>query len=60
MDPLYLVALVWIGCAILAAAVANVRHTDPTKGFLLGLILGPLGLLLAAVQKPAQPVRWDR
>lgn len=60
MDPLIIAAAVWTICAVLAAVIAVNRRTDPIKGFFLGLILGPLGVVLAAVEKPAQPVDWDR
>lgn len=59
MDPVIIAAVVWVICAILAATVANVRDTDPLKGFILGLILGPLGVLLTAIQKPPEPVQFD-
>lgn len=59
MDPIYLIAAVWFGCAILSAIIANVRKTNPVNGFILGLIFGPLGVILTAVQKPPQPVSFD-
>ena len=33
-------------CAILGLCVANTRYRDPVEGLLVGLIFGPLGVLV--------------
>ena len=53
MDPNLIVAG-WILCALVAGLIAERRHQGFVPGFLLGAILGPLGVLLAAIQKPTE------
>jgi len=40
------VALVWFTCAVIGAIVGNAKMA-PAQGALLGLLLGPLGILIA-------------
>lgn len=54
MDWSLAVAL-WIFCGMLAGAIAQVRGTGIGKAAILGLILGPLGVLLVAIEKPVEP-----
>lgn len=50
MDDLTLYAVLWIVCAIGAFVVANSRNDpNPTLWAVIGLLLGPIGLLLAFV-----------
>lgn len=46
MEILIWLALLWIGCVILAAAYYGV-YGEALLGFFIGLVLGPLGVLLA-------------
>lgn len=39
--------IVWIVCAICASAIYRQKGRSPVVGFLAGVVLGPLGLLLA-------------
>jgi hypothetical protein len=54
----YLVALVaaWLICAGLGSYVAVQKGRGGFEGFFFGLLLGPLGVLIAALM-PASPVR---
>lgn len=45
------VITVWVICAIIGAAIGHSKGNG-TAGFFLGLLLGPLGILIAAVMKP--------
>ena len=51
------VVLVWVACAIAGLLLAEHRNRGKVEGFLLGLICGPLGLLvmLAWPGKPSSP-----
>ena len=51
-----IVVVVWIACGLLAAAI---RRRDGSDWFAIGVILGPLGVLLALLPTPdaaGQPV----
>ena len=39
-------------CAVLGAVIGNQRTGKAKNGFFLGLFLGPLGLLMVALEKP--------
>jgi hypothetical protein len=41
----------WLACAIAAGAVASGKGRSPVIWFLLGLLFGPLGLILAVLRK---------
>lgn len=57
---IYVLGAIWLVCAILGAVLASARKTSPIAGFALGLILGPLGVILVLVQKPSEPVIFDK
>jgi len=40
------IALLWIICAVIAAAIGS-RKGEAGSGFLIGLVLGPFGILFA-------------
>lgn len=46
----YVIAFVWIGCLILCTYI-GMRRGFPFLGFLNGLVLGPLGVLIVVIQK---------
>lgn len=52
--------LIWVLCAIAGMLLAPHRRQTPVQGFLLGLLLGPLGLLIILVfpprKKKSEPV----
>lgn len=58
MDPMiaYLLGAM-VGCGLIASAVAGARRGNPTAGFVLGLLLGPIGIgitfLLGRDETPA-------
>lgn len=60
MDP----AVVGIGigvcfiCAVFSASIASGKGLPAASYFLLGLLLGLIGVLIAAVVKPASPAGW--
>lgn len=41
-------------CGLVGAIVADHRSGEVLGGFLIGFVLGPLGVLIAAVKKPSQ------
>lgn len=47
IDPMiaYLLAGM-IGCGLIASVIAGARRGNPTAGFVLGLLLGPIGILI--------------
>ena len=42
----------WLVCGLVAAFIADHRGASGCSGFLLGICLGPIGLVLAFVLKP--------
>ena len=56
---LRLFILLWGICAITAAAVLS-RDNHAGTGFLWGLVLGPVGLLIVLHQRAAWERRWER
>jgi hypothetical protein len=46
-------AVVWVICAVASAAIAQRKGLSGGGYFLLGLFLGVIGLLIAAVAQPA-------
>ncbi len=49
----------WLLCSILGAAILS-RYNKAGTGFLLGLILGPLGLLLALVMRSGESKKEEQ
>lgn len=50
MDDLTLYVLIWVVCAVVAWFIANAKKaTDAGMWAFVGLLLGPLGVLLAIV-----------
>lgn len=43
------IILVWLGCAIAAAIIGHLKGDGITLSFLIGAILGPLGLAFVAL-----------
>jgi len=46
--------LIWVVCAIAGASIASSKGNSGCVGFLLGFLLGPIGLVIAAVW-PSSP-----
>lgn len=42
----------WLVCGIAAGIIAQDKGDDATGAFALGLLLGPIGIVLAIVKKP--------
>jgi hypothetical protein len=51
--------VIWVICGFIAAAIASGKGNSGGGAFLLGVLLGPIGILIAAVQK-ANPQQDDR
>lgn len=52
----YLIAIgVWVICGIGSYMIAQGKGLNPTSWFVVGVLLGPLGILLALVAKPTVP-----
>ena len=45
----------WVACAFLAGWIAAQRGASSLHGFTVGLLFGPLGVLLALVSRPPDP-----
>jgi hypothetical protein len=43
------VIIVWLLCGLIGTAAANKGHWNPVVGFIAGFVLGPLAILLFAV-----------
>ncbi len=50
-------ALVWFSSALIGVRITRSRGRPPAEGFTLGLVLGPLGVLLAALAHRSQPAK---
>lgn len=46
------VVVLWIVCAVAGALLAQERTGEAAGGFLLGFLLGPIGLLIILARKP--------
>jgi hypothetical protein len=61
MNPFQaLILLIWTLSAIIAATVTGSRKGRPWAGFLLGLILGWIGVIIIAVTPPTHEKRVAR
>ena len=49
MEQLFCFIGIWVICGFVGSAIANNRGNSGGSGFLLGLFLGPLGVLIVAV-----------
>lgn len=48
----FIVAALWLVMAVVGAMIASNNGANGGAGFLLGLLLGPIGLIIAALLKP--------
>lgn len=60
MSPFEVLILVWALSAIVAGTVIGRRRGRPAVGFLLGLVLGWIGVLIVAVIPAAHALREQR
>ena len=49
MEQLVCFIGIWVICGFVGSSIANNRGNSGGSGFLLGLFLGPLGVLIVAV-----------
>lgn len=56
MELLVAGAIIWFMCGMIGAAIMSARSHSSATGFVLGVIFGPLGVLIASVLalQPAQ------
>lgn len=47
-----LFVILWLGCGVAAALVASNKGQSGCGGFALGVLLGPIGLVIALVRAP--------
>lgn len=52
----YLLLILWLFCGFAAAGIASGKGSDGCGWFFIGLLFGPLGLILAAVIPANKPV----
>lgn len=50
----------WILCGLAAGFLESQKGNDATDGFLIGVFLGPLGVILALISKKTEPVIWEQ
>lgn len=50
------ILIIWIVCGIIGGIIMSEKGKSGCSGFAMGALLGPIGLLLAFVQKPDQKV----
>ena len=55
-----LVLLFWIACGVIGAALAQSKDRSPVHGGLIGLIGGPIGVLIVAFQSKLKPGETER
>lgn len=46
-----LLVLIWLACGLVAGHIHESKGRSRATGFLAGFILGPLGIILAAIAK---------
>lgn len=60
MDALWLIVpMMWAGMILTGGYVSRVKNRPGFEGIALGLILGPLGVLIAALLPTIEPVRYS-
>lgn len=47
MESILLLVVIWFGCGVAAAIAMSAKGRSSCGGFLLGFILGPIGLGIA-------------
>lgn len=47
--------VMWLMCAAGSAAIAHNKWLSPVHGFVVGILLGPIGLLIAIFQRSGVP-----
>jgi len=47
--------IIWILCGLAAAAVYSGKGGSPVSGFLIGILLGPIGLIIALISGSQLP-----
>jgi hypothetical protein len=57
-DTLLIVGGFWIVCGIASLFIAQSRGGAGSDAFVVGLLLGPIGILLALASKPAAAVEF--
>jgi len=57
-DTILIVGGFWIVCGIASLLIAQSRGANASSWFVVGVILGPIGILLALTAKPAAPVEF--
>lgn len=50
-----LLAIVWLASAVTAALISQRKNTGASNGFLIGLVLGVIGLVIVICWKPGLP-----
>ncbi len=55
-----IVVVVWFVCALIAAAICEGKGHSAVAGFFLGLLLGPIGVIIAAVLSSDETVLEER
>jgi predicted membrane channel-forming protein YqfA (hemolysin III family) len=61
MNPLQtLIVLIWVVAAAVVATIIGSRKGRPWTGFLLGLLLGWIGVIIIAVTSPTRARRVER
>jgi len=55
-----IVIVVWFVCALIAAAICEAKGHSAIAGFFLGLLLGPIGVIIAAVLSRDETVLEER
>ena len=49
-----LIVIIWLFCGIMAASVASNKGDSGCFGFILGILLGPIGVIIALLSSPKQ------
>ena len=55
-----LVLLFWAVCGVIGAALAQSKDRSPLHGGLIGLLAGPIGVLIVAFQSKLKPGETER
>ncbi len=48
-----LIILIWLGCGVVGAMIMSGRGRSGGAGFALGVLLGPIGLIIALLIRPS-------
>ena len=54
------ILVIWLGCGVVGAMIMSGRGRSGCGGFALGVLLGPIGLIIALLVRPSEEHEAER